>query len=120
LLHVREEHLGGAAILVLLAQALLGRAYTGGPFDAHTERLPVLSRAPGAEIEIGHLEERCPLNLERVAAVRMRHSTRHLVAVLGRHSASPALWEHFQVRVTRDEIVLLRHGVLLCAFLRRV
>src|SRR5262249_19308674 len=99
-LHVREEHLGGAAVLVLLVQALLGRAYTRGLLDAHAERLPVLGRTPSAEIEIGHLEERGALDLYGIAPIRMRHSTRHFVAVLGRHSASPALWEYFQVRVT--------------------
>src|SRR5262249_54293024 len=99
-LHVREEYLGGAAVLLLLAQALLGRANTRGVLDAHAKWLPVLSRAPGAEIQVGYLEERGALNLYGIAPVRMRHSTRHLVAVRGRHSTSPALWEHFQMRVT--------------------
>src|SRR5215475_4216229 len=91
-LHVWEEHLGGAAVLVLLAQALLSRAYTRGLLNAHVEWLPVLRRPTSPKVEIGHLEERGALNLYGIAPVRMRHSTRHLVAVLGRHPARPALW----------------------------
>src|SRR4029453_9217987 len=91
-LHVREEHFGGAAVLVLLAQALLSRAYARGLLNAHVEWLPVLRRPTSTKVEIGHLEERGALNLYGIAPIRMRHSTRHLVAVLGRHQASPALW----------------------------
>src|SRR5262249_20912726 len=61
-LHVWEKHLRGAAVLVLLAPALLGRAYTRGLFDTYSKWLPVLSRATGTQVEIGHLQERCALN----------------------------------------------------------
>ena len=110
--HRREQDLGVHAVLVLLPDALLGRAGAGGVGDLEAKGLPGSLGAAGAQIEEIGLQQRLPLDHQRVAAIRQMNGVRRAVAVFLRHPMHPPLRRHFEMPVGRHQIVLPRHYIL--------
>ena len=108
--HRRKQDLGVEPVLVLLLNALLGRAGTGGVGDLESEGLPGALGAAGAQIEEIGFEERLTLDHLRVAAIRQVHGARRAVTVLFRDPVRPALGRHFEMPVRRHQLVLPGHS----------
>ncbi len=107
--HRREQHFGVEPVLVLLADALFGRAGAGGVGDLEAEGLPGALRPAGTQIEEIGFEQGLAFDQLGVAAIRQMHRARRPLAVLLGDAVDPALRRHFEVPIRRHQPVLPCH-----------